>query len=266
MSKFYTTIWWGGLIVCLLFCPVILLAQNAPSLRDIKTSGKYYSGDAYDYDTIKAKDAARNELMSDISKKIQNVNSFNGKSEILVKYIQYLVKRLGDDGYTKVVAFVPVENVTRIIENKELLLVTEIKYTEAQTSSKKERSQIKPTTVSDEKGEVQNTEPDTKNDIVPSVPSTLLARLVACNTSVEIGKILEKEKSSNTLIYSISEAFRKINSSENFYIVLIDPDSKKIMFFFDKGSTERKDLKYGKKAMSIDNDAKNLIQVWIQLF
>lgn len=280
MSKLYTTVFLCGLVICFLFCPVILLSQNTPSLKDIKRSGKYYSGDGYDTDTIKAREAARTDLMANISKQIKDVNSLNGKSEILVKYIQYLVKPLGEDGYVKVVAFVLVENVIRIIKDKKPLVVTEMKYTEEKTPPEKEELQNKPTTVPDKKEESQNkptmvfdekTEPrdiapDAKNEMAPLVQNTLLERLVACDTSIELGRILEKEKSNNKLIYSVSEAFRKNNSPENFYIVLINPDTKKIVSFFNMGNSERKDLKYGKKSVSIENDAKNLIQVWVQLF
>lgn len=280
MSKLYTTVFLCGLVICFLFCPVILLSQNTPSLKDIKRSGKYYSGDGYDTDTIKAREAARTDLMANISKQIKDGNSLNGKSEILVKFIQYLVKPLGEDGYAKVVAFVPVENVTRIIKDNKPLLVTEMKYTEeknlpekeelqnnpTKVPDKKEQSQNKPTIVSNEKMETRDIASDVKSDMVPPAPNTVLDRLVACNTSVELGRILEKEKSNNTLIYSVSEAFRKNNSPENFYIVLINPDTKKIVSFFNVGSSERKDLKYGKKSIYIETDAKDLIQVWIQLF
>ena len=280
MSKLYITVFLCGLVICFLFCPAILLSQNTPSLKDIKRSGKYYSGDGYDTNTIKAREAARTDLMANISKQIKDVNSLNGKSEILVKYIQYLVKPLGDDGYAKVVAFVQVENVTRIIKDNKPLVVTEMKYTEEKIPPEKEelqnnpitvpdnnkQSQNKPTMVSNEKVETRDIAPDAKNDMAPPIPNTLLERLVACDTSVELGSILEREKSNNKLIYSVSEAFRKNNSPENFYIVLIDPDAKKIVSFFNKGNSERKDLKSGKKSMNIETDAKNLIQVWIQLF
>lgn len=280
MSKLYTTVFLCGLVICFLYCPVILLSQNTPSLKDIKRSGKYYSGDGYDTDTIKAREAARTDLMANISKHINDINSLNGKSEILVKYIQYIVKPLGEDGYAKVVAFVPVENVTRIIKDNKPLVVTEMKYTEEKIPIEKEELQNNPTKVPDKKEQSQNTPtmgsnekteprdivPDVKNDMEPLIPNTLLERLVACDISVELGRMLEKEKSNNKLIYSVSEAFRKNNSPENFYIVLIDPDTKKIVSFFNVGSSERKDLKYGKKSMNIETDAKDLIQVWIQLF
>jgi len=107
---------------------------------------------------------------------------------------------------------------------------------------------------------------DVKDEIVLQENKTLFEQLVACNTGVELGALLVKGKSDNALIYSASEAFMKINSSENFYIVLIDPVSNKVVSFFDKGKTERKDLKNGKKFMNIENDSKNLKQVWIQLF
>jgi hypothetical protein len=153
------------------------------------------------------------------------------------------------------------------------LVVTEMKYTEAPKISKRKETPNKPAEVIDVKAEVPDIKAEmqvastvTKKDIMPLVPKSLLESLVACNTSIELGTILEKEKLNNTLIYSISEAFRKINSSEKFYIVLIDPNTKKIVSFFDKGNSERKDLKYGKKFINIENDAKNLIQLWIQLF
>ncbi len=266
----YFPIW---LFISFLFFPIALLAQDVPSLKEIKRSGRYYSGDADGYDTLKIKEAARTELMSVISKQLKDISSLNGKSEILVKYIQYLVKLLGDDGYTKVVAYVPIENVTQIIENKETLQVTEMKYTDAPLKFGSEERPDKPEDISDLKtkvpekiaeSEVSVTE--IKKDPNPSAIGTLLERLVACSTIVELGTILESEKSNNKLIYSVSEAFRRINSSENFYIVLIDPVTKKIVSFFDKGSAERRDLKYGKMSMNIENDAKSLIQVWIQLF
>ncbi len=273
MSKLYTTIFLQGFVIWLLICPVVLLAQDIPSLKDIKRSGKYYSGDSDGYDTLKVKEASRTDLMANISKQIKDVNSLNGKSHILVKYIQYLVKSLGDDGYTKVVAFVPIENVTRIIEGKEPLVVTEIKWTEASEASKNKKIADKSTEVPEVKPQVhevkaeeQVTHVEIKNEIVPSAPKTLLESLVACNTGVELKPLLDKGKADNKLMYSTTEAFRRINSPENFYIVLIDPVTRKIVSFFDKGNSERKDLKSVKKSINIENDAKNLIQVWIQLF
>lgn len=261
------------LVIWLLVCPVVMLAQDIPSLKDIKRSGNYYSGDGYDTDSIKAKEAARTELMANISKQIKDASSLNRKSHILVKYIQYFVKPLGEDGYVKVVAFVPIENVTRIIEGKEPLVVTEIRWTETSGVAKSnktveksiEEHEMKPD-VQEIKTEEQVAHIEMKNEIITSAPKTLLERLVACNTGAELESLLEKGKTDNELMYSLSEAFRRVNSAENFYIVLIDSDTRKIVSFFDKGSSERKDFKYGRNSMNIENDAKNLIQVWIQLF
>jgi len=97
--------------------PVVLLSQNTITEKEIKKSGKYYFGEAYDADTLIAKQSARDNLMADVSKKLPDNNSLKVKSEILVKSIQYLSKTLYDGSY-KVIAFVHVDNITKIIQGK----------------------------------------------------------------------------------------------------------------------------------------------------
>lgn len=260
MNKIYTLNYTVILILCFYLYPSILLSQNTITEKEIKKSGKYYFGDGYDTDSISARQSARDNLMADISQKIPDAASLKVKSEILVKAIQYLCKSLYDGSF-KVIAFVPVDNVTKIIQGKEELAITEMKYTEAQTSV------IVPITADKEEIIPAERSVSTINDAnaVLKESNTLLEQLVACNTGVELHAMLLKGKSENTLIYSVSEAFMKINSSEYFYIVLIDPDTNKIVSFFNKGKTGREDLKNGKKLLSIENDTKNMRQVWIQL-
>jgi len=265
MNKTYTLNYTVVLILCFYLYPSVLLSQNMITEKEIKKSGKYYFGDAYDTDSLKARQSARDNLMADISKKIPDATSLKVKSEILVKSIQYLSKPLYDGSF-KVIAFVPVDNVTKIIQGKEVLAVTEMKYTEAQSSVTEPVILDKEHAIHAETNVSIVNDAEVKDEIVVQEHRTLLEQLVACNSGVELGAILVKGKSDNTLIYSASDAFRKINSSENFYIVLIDPVTNKIVSFFDKGKTGRKDLKNGTILMSIENDTKNMKQVWIQLF
>jgi hypothetical protein len=265
MNKTFTLKYTIALILCFFLYPFHLLSQNTISEKEIKKSGKYYFGDAYYTDSLKARQSARDNLMADISKKIPDATSLKVKSEILVKAIQYLCKTLYDGSF-KVIAFVPVDNVTKIIQGKEELAVTEMKYTEAQPSVTETVILDKEQANRAETNVLILNDVEVKDEIVVQEYKTLLDQLVACNTGVELGALLVKGKSDNTLIYSASDAFRKINSSENFYIVLIDPVTNKIVSFFDKGKTGRKDLKNGTKLMNIENDTKNMKQVWIQLF
>ena len=265
MNKSFTSKYSILLIFCIFYCPIVLLSQNIITEKEIKKTGNYYFGDAYDTDTLKAKLSARDNLMADISKKIPNNNSLTGKSEILVNAIQYLIKTLYDGSY-KVIAFVPVDNVSKIIQGKEELAVAEIKYTEAQSSINEPEILDKEKTIQVTTNFSNSNDTDVADKIVIQESTTLLEQLVACNTSDELLVLLVKGKSNNSLIYSASEAFRKINSSVNFYVVIIDPSTNRIVSFFDKGKTERMDLKKGSKLMGINNDTKNMTQVWIQLF
>jgi hypothetical protein len=265
MNKTITLKYSFVLIFCFFLYPSLLLSQKTITEKEIKRTGNYYFGDAYDTDTLKAKLSARDNLMADISKKMPNNNSLKGKSEILVNAIQYLIKPLYDSSF-KVIAFVPVDNVSKIMQGKEELAVAEIKYTEAQSSINEPEILDKEKSIQVETNVSNSNDADVKDEIVLQESTTLLEQLVACNTGDELHGLLVKGKSNNCLIYSASEAFRKINSSENFYIVIIDPNTNIIASFFDKGKTERKDLKNGSKLMGLKNDTKDMTQVWIQLF
>lgn len=265
MNKIIPKIFIGFTMFLLLLNPLRLVSQNQPGERELKRSNLYFWGQAYNADSNQARLDARDDLMSRISNQISNSSTLNGKSDLMVKSIRYINKPVEE--LTKVIAYVTKEDVSNIIENKQPLIVSEIKYTEASSALNIKNPVEKPTLPIENKPIVQKAEPIVKKDVLSSsTENTLIVRLIACNTGDELRNLLKNEENKNTLIFSWnSKSYRKSVSSENFYIAIIDPSENRIVAFLDKGKSERKDLKNGKRIINIEPEYQNMIQVWIQL-
>lgn len=265
MNKIGSKIFIGFTMFLLLLNPLRLVSQNQPGEREIKLSNKYFWGQAYNTDSSMAMLGARDDLMSRISKQISNSGTLNGKSDLMVKSIRYMYKPIEE--LTKVIAYVTKEDVTNIIENKQPLIVSEMKYTEVSTAMNVTNPVEKPTLPIEKKTIDQKTDPIVKKDILSSPTEyTLIVRLIACNEGDELHSLLKSEENKNTLIFNWnSKSYRKSVSSENFYIVIIDPNKNRIVAFLDKGKSERKDLKNEQRKINIEAEYQNMIQVWIQL-
>jgi hypothetical protein len=265
MSKIIVESYISIIILILLLNPSRMVSQNQPGEIEIKRSGNYYWGQAYNADSIQAKLEARDDLMLRISNQISNSDALNDKSDIMVKCIRYINKPVEE--LTKVIAYVTREDVTNIIENRQPLIVSEIKYTEAINTSGIENPIEKSTPSLENITIEQKAEPIVKNDIPSSsTENTLIVRLITCNTGDELRTLLKNEEDKNTLVFSWdSKSYRTSVSSENFYIVLIDPIDNRIIAFLDKGKSERKDLKNEQRKIYIVSEYQNMIQVWIQL-
>ena len=257
-----------GFTMCLsLLAPFKLVSQNPIGELEIKRSNKYFWGQGYNADTSQARLDARDELMLMISNQISNSGPLNAKSDLMVICIRYIYKPVEE--LTKVIAYVTKEDVTNIIENKLPLVVKEIKYSEAKMES--ENKNIKETQVQplDNKSVDQKKELLSEKSIrtVSTPPGEMIIdRLIACNTSDELHMFLKNEENRNTLIFSWnSKVYRNAESSENFYIAIIDPKDSRIVALLDKGKVERKDLKNEHRIINIKSEYPNMIQVWIQL-
>ncbi|MDY0278246.1 MAG: hypothetical protein RBQ97_09210 [Acholeplasma sp.] len=253
------------LILVILFNPIYLFSQEQPDERKIKGSKEYYWGQAYNQDSTKACMEARDALMLKVSNQISKSSNLNAKSDIMVKCIRYMYKPVED--LIKVVAYVPIVDVTNIIENKEPLIIKEIKYTEEETTSVIESpKEIGTSSIEEPIEDVPNEIIVIKDNPVTENLS-LLDQIIACNTAYELKMIIQREEKKNTLIYNWdSKPYRKRNSSEPFYIVIIDPSDNKIIAFLEKGKTVRKDLKHPSRTINILSEYQNYIQVWLQLF
>jgi len=276
MSNMIVKIWTGIILFLLLLNPVKLISQNQPSELEIKRSDSYYWGQSYNVDPNQARLDARDDLMSKISNQISKSSTLNGKSDILVQYIQYINKPV--DELTKVVAFVSIKDVNNIKDNKQPLQVSEIKYTEANSTINDETPVEKTANPNESKPIEEQTTPIVTTIAptqtitlaptitpAPTIENSLLGRLIACNTGNELRMLFAKEEEKNTLIFNWnSESYRKTVSSNNFYIVLINPNNDKIDAFLDKGQADRPDLKNEKRIVKT-SEYQNMIQVWIQL-
>ena len=266
MIKITPKIFIGFTAFFLLLNPLKLESQNQIVEREIKRSDNYFWGQAYNADSSQARLSARDDLMTKISNQISNSGTLNNRSDLMVKSIRYIYKPVEE--LTKVIAYVSREDVTNIIENKQPLIVTELKYTEEGNVLKIKDSVGKPSLPVENVRSDQKTEPIIKTEILSSsIESTLISRLIACNTGDELRTLLKNEGNKNTLIFSWnSKSYRKSVSSENFYIAIVDPNENRILAFLDKGKSERKDLKNEQRIIKIDSEYQNMIQVWIQLF
>jgi hypothetical protein len=243
-----------------------LFAQENPSEIEIKRSGKFYWGQAYDADSIKACLDARDDLMYKISSEISGTNKLISNSDVIVKCIKYVIKPVEE--LSKVIAFVYKDDVRNIAENKSVLCIHELKYTEQEKTKKNSALDngqiINPSKTEPNHDHGMKNNPTTNKSELP-VLTSLLERLKKCNTAEQLMTLLKKESQNNKLIYSWdSELYRKKVSSENFYIVLIDPIDHHIIAFLDKGLLQRKDLKNGGQVL-IESDINKWIQVWIQI-
>lgn len=277
MTKIFLKFYKSIVLWALILSPMNVLSQHHLSEKEIIRSGKYFWGRAVSVDSILAKQEARDELMLQISNNIDLPDELNEKSEIFINYISYFVKPVEE--LSRAIAYVPIENVTKVINNNAPLLITPMKYSEAQTSSKERvddnnsssEIDIQKITTSGGNQNIISKSPEiiNKKEEYNGATNTLLDRLIDCDNGSELGRILIEEESLNNLIYNVnSAAFRSKNISENFYIVIIDPSNNEIISFFDKGSSNRKDYKNNNdnKSLSIESDYKNMIQIWIQLF
>lgn len=262
MNNIIVKIYPGIIIFILLLNPARLFSQNQLSELEIKRSDNYYWGQAYNLDPNQARLDARDDLMAKISNQISKSTTLNGKSDILVEYIQYINKPVEE--LTKVIAYVSIKDVNNIKENKRPLQVSEIKYTEANPSVKNENPVEKTTQPDESKPPEEKTIPIIKTNTSTN-ENSLIGRLIACNTGDELRMLLIKEEDKNTLIYNWnSESYRKNVSSKSFYIVFINPKDNKIIAFLDKGQSARKDLKNEQRIFNT-SEYQNMIQVWIQL-
>lgn len=262
----------GFFIFIILFNPIYLYSQEKPDERKIKRSGEYYWGQAYNADTTRACMEARDDLMQKVSNQISKSSNLNAKTDIMVKCIRYIYKPVDDQ--TKVIAYVPIGDVTNIVENKEPLIVNEIKYTEEEATSiidRPEENAASPTII--EEAIVRNIEDVIDNQkVIDNQYNTvtknfsLLDQLIACNTANELKSIIQREEKKNTMIYNWdSKLYRSRVSSEPYYIVIIDPINSKIVAFLDKGNANRMDLKHPPTTINILSEYLNYTQVWLQL-
>lgn len=264
MNNITVKIYPGLIIFLFLLNPARLISQNQPSELEIKRSDSYYWGQSYNADPNQARLDARDDLISKISNQISNSSTLNAKSDILVEYIKYINKPVEE--LTKVIAYVSIKDVNNIKDNKQTLQVNEIKYTEANSVALSESSVEKTINPNERKPIIEKPTPIIKTN-TPSLTTenSLIGKLIACNTGDELRMLLIKEEDKNTLVYNWnSESYRKSVSSNNFYIILINPTDNKIIAFLDKGQSERPDLKNEKRIVKT-SEFQNLIQVWIQL-
>jgi hypothetical protein len=253
------------IILLMLLNSAKLISQNQLGEIEIKRSGKYFWGQAYNTDSNIAKVDARNNLMDQISAQISNSTILNTNSDLMVKSIKYIYKPVEE--LIKVIAYVTKVDVTNIIKTSQPLIIRELKYTEAKTNTNNKRPSDEPNFQPENKTVVNKAESISKENITsPQIENTLIDQLIACNNGDQLRRLLKKEEDKNTLIFNWdSKTYRKTVSSENFYIVLIDPKDNIIIAFLDKGESERKDLKNGQRIINIGAEYLNMIQIWIQL-
>ncbi len=245
--------------------PISLFSQNKIDEIQIKRSNHYYWGQAYNADSSHARLSARDDLMFKISNEISNSGPLNAKTDLMVKSIRYLSKTVED--LNKVISYVSKTDVSNIIEGKVPLNVHEIKYTEANNTLNAENSTESAHQLIDKKNEEPKKEQVAKEDAKSSSKVKLLIdRLIDCNTGDELHTLLKSEESMNHLVYSWdSSVYQKRVSSENFYIVLIDPATNNIIAFLDKPMWGQKDLKNSQRVINIERNYQNMKQVWIHL-
>ncbi len=253
------------LIFIFLFHPMYLFSQEQTDEYKIKGSKEYYWGQAYNADSTLAYLAARDALMLKISSQINKSSDLNAKTDIMVKSIRYLHKPVED--LIKVVAYVPIVNVTNIIENKDPLLIGEVIYTEEKKDSIIESPKESSNSPIERPSEQEQKEIIVKKNNQVAINLPLLDQMIDCNTANELKSIIQREVKKNTIIYNWnSESYRKMASPEPYYIVIIDPKDNKIIAFLDKGKAERKDLKHPSSTINILSEYQNYIQVWLQIF
>jgi len=238
--------------------PARLVSQNQPNQLEIERSGNYFWGQAFNIDLIQTKLEARNDLMYRISNQLLNYSELNTKFDLMNKYIKYFHKPVEE--YTKVIAYISKADVQNIIKNSDSLKQNQIKDSVDKISNYNENKKARTTL------QLVDKPLEKKSESSAPVENELLIKLISCNTSDELYDLLIKEKHKNTLIFSWnSKSYENSASSENFYIVLIEPSDKHVIAFLEKAKSLRNDLKNTLKNVNIKHEYLNKIQVWIQL-
>ena len=250
------------LLSAILMVPHRLSSQEQPNEIKIKRSGDFYWGQAYNKDSLQAKQDARDDLMYKISGEINKSDNLTSNSDVIINRLQYLFKPVGD--LYKAIAYVLITDVKNVSENKSSLNVIELQYTE-DTTKMDDKVSNKSTAIRKQASSVEQ-ENTIVTDIAsePIVTTTLLDRLIACNTAGELRTILQNEASNNSLVFNWgSKSYQNKVSSDPFFIALINPEDERIVAFLNKGKGERKDFKNPQRTIETSQEYLNCIQVWI---
>lgn len=224
------------------------------SESQIKKSGTYFWGQSYNIDSTQAILESRDELIAQISEQIDKNSNLNSNSDIIVKKINYFPKKM--EGVFKIIAFVEKDLVKNILKENSSLNIVNIKY------SNNSESQIDSTKINP----INYTDTLTNSNYEKKQNLTLLDHFLKCNTGQELRDLILSQEKENTIVYNWnSKAYQQKVSSDAFYIVLIDPETKAIVAFLDKGNEIRKNLKAPHNIFKINNELIKYIQVWIQI-
>lgn len=238
----------------LMFLPVWGQNQIEISEINIKKTGIYFWGQSYNIDSTQAILESRDELIAQITEQIDNNSNLNSNSDIIVKNINYFSKKI--EGVFKSIAYVEKDFVKNILGANSTLNIVNIKYSnnsEIQIDSTK----IIPIIYTD-------THTNSNNEKIQNL--TLLDRFLKCNTGQELRDLILSQEKENTIIYNWnSKTYQEKVSSDSFYIVLIDPETKEIVAFLDKGNEIRNNLKAPYNVFKVNSELNKYIQVWIQI-
>ena len=233
-----------------------VLGQNQIGISEIqiKKSGIYFWGQSYNIDSTQAILESRDELIAQITEQIDNNTNLNSNSDIIVKNINYFPKKM--EGIYKIIAYVEKDFVKNVLIENPTMNIVSIKYSD--------KSEIQ----SDTTNIIPIIHSDTLNNFKKETDQTvtLLDRFIQCNTGQELRDLIITQEKENTIVYNWnSKAYQQKVSSDAFYIVLIDPETKAIVAFLDKGNEIRKNLKAPHNIFKINNELIKYIQVWIQI-
>ena len=257
---------------------------NTTLEMEIKTSGRYYWGQAIS-DTLEVtKNDARSELMSNIFSSPDKPASLTNNSDIFVKGIRYISFPRGKK--IRVLAYILKTDVLNIQEPKKVkeMTVAEIHYTESgKIKTIKEsgdvpadslpsrpltRDSIRESPVIMEPP-VSHPESQQAPGLPPETPSNLtkggvfLEKIRQIPTD-KMTEYMNEEKYKGHLVYS-----RKPDSFENAdqcYILVLDPVARKIIAFLDQGSRRRRDIMTGELIENANDHYQNMVLLWIQIF
>jgi hypothetical protein len=256
------------------------ISSNTILEREIKTSGNYFWGQAIDDSLEKAKLEARNDLMSNISDNINNSPSLNSNSDIFVNGIKYASFTRGSK--LRVLSYILKSDVSNILTKKEPLKVIEMKYKESTvkdsvSEQKKVKDQFNTQTTNDltDQNEPLIVNPLQQNQVkVQVLPSkfitlsgtgnSILDSIVIIKTVDGMHRLLEQAKKQGKLMYSNRKG--AFFNTDDCLILIINPDDGSIKGVLKKDGSSRINLLTKELVTSFENQFKNMVYIWVQLY
>lgn len=252
------------LFLIIFFTFLSVLGQNQTEISEIhiKRSGIFFWGQAYHVDSVQAILESRDALIAQITEEIDNDSKLNSNSDIFVQSIKYFPKEL--EGVFKVIAYVEKDLVQNVISENPSLNIVNIKYSD---HSEKQIDFTENSTIIDYDSSSNFIDEESQNSWNEENQNvTLLDRFIQCDTGMELRDLILSQESKNTIFYNWnSRTYQEKVSPAPFYIALIDPETRAIVAFLDKGNEVRKNLKAPYNSFKINYELKKYIQVWIQI-